>query len=617
MIRRSLGLADKAKILIAVPLVSGLLFVGILFLALEQAERESREAERANAIFANGSIITTSLIEGFQALVKYRFSTQPEFAQEYTDKMGHIKNSLRQLNQLLKDKPKQFKKLKDLEELCTLSIANMDEARRLIELGETDYTIGEHAKDLKHLIGVLETRLQRLTDQYKLQGANAYVAQRRFRQQVKALLIIGIIIQFAIATLLLIAFSRGTLKQLIVLMDNIGKMNAGESLNPVLQGTDELSQMDQTFHMMAKTVSDTTEQLKLSEARTRAVIEGLPMGVAVLNEDFSIRFVNPAAEALFCLESEELSGRRISQLLADPKKKKGQETTDSEIVIDSQDHVREYNALRLDGSKIPLEITAREFLGPEGKMHLLGLVNISERHAIEQMKRDFVQMVTHDLRSPLTSIKMSGELMTMQFEDQLNDEWRRLLRVQDQNCGRLIGLINDLLDLEKLEAGMMTLELEPVTSHKLFELTLASVSSLAATKEINISWNTNDIELVADPDRLVQVLVNLVSNAIKFSERGQSIDLLAEPKDKWIEISVIDHGRGIPENKLPTIFERFTQVKKEDATRKGGTGLGLAICKSIIESHHGQIGVESESQKGSRFWFRIPAYSDQEDPDLD
>jgi PAS domain S-box-containing protein len=617
MALRSLSLAQRVKILIAVPLAFGLCFVSILFFFLEQAERESKIAERDNAVYANGHTITRNVVHGFQSLVQYRYLGQEEFAQTYEEEMVQMRASFEEIKELVKNDPKLLKGVQQLFDLCELMRSHMNEAKRCIEIGET-WQAEEQAKELKNMISIFETRMKKMLTPFEKQGIVASRKQRDFRQKVKTMLILGIFVQVLLAFALATGFSKRTLDQLTVLMDNMRRMKSGEDLNPTLKGQDELAQMDLMFHLMADSITEATEKLKLSEARIRAVIEGLPMGVAVLHEDRTIHFLNPAAQSLFGYHDGDLSGRRIGELMLDPKKKIKADQIENAIFTETAEHTREFLGVSKEGKHVPLDVTTREFQGPDGKLLLVGMLDVTERQAVEQMKRDFVAMVTHDLRSPLTSIRLSGELMKLKFDEQLTDEWRRLLHVQDMNCMRLLGLINDLLDLEKLEAGMMTLDLSPVFVQDIFEKAEASVNSLAATKDIKIVWKPNDLEVIADADRLVQVLVNLLSNSIKFSDQGKSIELYAVKKENYVEISVQDHGRGVPDEKIATIFDRFTQVKKEDGTKKGGgTGLGLAICKSIVESHKGEIGVESEKDKGSRFWFRIPGYSDGGDPDLD
>jgi len=183
----------------------------------------------------------------------------------------------------------------------------------------------------------------------------------------------------------------------------------------------------------------------------------------------------------------------------------------------------------------------------------------------------------------------------------------------EQNVKRLIALINDLLDLERLESGTISVLKAPCDLAAVFEQSLNAVSVFAQKRNIAVEMTgAKGIELMADSDRLVQILVNLISNAVKFSPDGEKVLVTANQVPGWIEIKVIDRGRGIPLKYREAIFERFQQVEASDAKAKGGTGLGLPICKAIAEQHGGSIGVESEEGKGSTFWVRIPEESDDE-----
>jgi signal transduction histidine kinase len=226
---------------------------------------------------------------------------------------------------------------------------------------------------------------------------------------------------------------------------------------------------------------------------------------------------------------------------------------------------------------------------------------------IERMKQEFVSMISHDLRTPLTSIQLFLGMLAKGKYGALNESGAKKADMADRNAVRLIGLINDLLDVEKMESGQLTLARSIVTVGGIIERSVDSVRAVAEQKGIQIKVETlEDLSVDADADRLVQVLVNLLGNAVKFSPDGAAITVKVAEVDSHVEISVIDFGRGIPEELKQTIFERFKQADASDATEKKGTGLGLAICKAIVEQHGGTIGVESELGKGSRFWFSLP-----------
>jgi signal transduction histidine kinase len=233
--------------------------------------------------------------------------------------------------------------------------------------------------------------------------------------------------------------------------------------------------------------------------------------------------------------------------------------------------------------------------------------DISERKMIDRLKRDFVAMVSHDLRTPLTSIQMLLSLLEAEAYGPLNENGRENVAAAEASVERLIGLVNGLLDLEKMESGKLDLLRESWHVGDVLEPSLQAVRGFAFQQGVSVVVPVHaDIEIFADRDRLVQVLINLISNAIKFSPRGGTVDLTVAEEPRWVTFGVKDQGRGVPPEMREAIFDRFKQVEHDDARVKGGSGLGLAICKAIVERHGGLIGVDSVEGKGSNFWFKLP-----------
>ncbi len=226
------------------------------------------------------------------------------------------------------------------------------------------------------------------------------------------------------------------------------------------------------------------------------------------------------------------------------------------------------------------------------------------REEIQELKQRFVQMISHDLRTPLTGVYVFLSLLARGAIRQ--DDLPRKAQQAERSIERLIALVNELLDLEKLESGMMKMDFAPVSVASILERSDESVAEFAERHNVTIELPAVECELTADEGRLVQVLVNLLSNAIKFSPDGSTVTVYIVEKPESIEFRVKDRGRGVPEKYREAIFERFKQVEASDATSKGGTGLGLPICKAIVEQHGGTIGVETREGEGSEFWFRIP-----------
>lgn len=229
-----------------------------------------------------------------------------------------------------------------------------------------------------------------------------------------------------------------------------------------------------------------------------------------------------------------------------------------------------------------------------------------ELAAAAQAKKEMVAMVSHDLRTPLTSVQGSLTLLSAGVYGGLSDRAMKEVTIAENNTSRLINLINDLLDVERMEAGRLEMTIRQTFVSQILEQTSASLESFAKQNNIELDLPETGLSLNADGERLVQVLINLVSNAIKFSPPNSTVTVTVEKLSDCVEFRVIDQGRGIPPEFIDSVFERFQQVKKSDAGRKG-TGLGLAICKAIIDGHGGTIGVTSRVGKGSTFWFRIPS----------
>ncbi|TAE54063.1 MAG: PAS domain S-box protein [Oscillatoriales cyanobacterium] len=232
--------------------------------------------------------------------------------------------------------------------------------------------------------------------------------------------------------------------------------------------------------------------------------------------------------------------------------------------------------------------------------------DITERNKIEQIKDEFIGIVSHELRTPLTAIQMSLGLLKTGIYDKKPEKSRRMIEIALLDTNRLVNLVNDILDLERLESGRAFLDKTLCKAADLMQQVVDALQAIANQHQISLIIIPTDAEVWAAADAILQTLTNLLSNALKFSPVGATIYLSAENQTDCVLFQVRDRGRGIPADKLELVFGRFQQVDASDSREKGGTGLGLPICRSIIEQHGGKIWAESILGEGSTFFFTLP-----------
>lgn len=240
-------------------------------------------------------------------------------------------------------------------------------------------------------------------------------------------------------------------------------------------------------------------------------------------------------------------------------------------------------------------------------LHFIAQIqDISERHEIEQIKYEFISVVSHEVRTPLTSIKGALGILATGVLDNEPLQKQQMLQIAVNNSDRLLDLVNDILSLEALTSGKMKINFQWCNLKNLAKQTLEDLQPVAANAGITFKSSIPDIQIFADCRSMIQTLTNLLGNAIKFSRYGGIVELSVSVSEQEFLFAVTDQGKGIPPEQLEAIFGRFQQVDVSDARQKGGTGLGLAICKSIVEHHQGRIWAESVLGSGSTFYFTIP-----------
>lgn len=345
--------------------------------------------------------------------------------------------------------------------------------------------------------------------------------------------------------------------------------------------------------------------LRLAEARIRLIVESMPIGLIIIDDNGRIELNNPSVERMFGKRTDELPGSSIGPLFGKPDTVTDAEFT-ADLIQKTKIHAYELEAVSTYKTSIPVEVSMNEFETLEGKRHLVLVIDVTERHEVERLKQEFISMVSHELRSPLNSVLGFLEMLPEGIYGDLNATGQEKVTVAERNVNRLIRLINDLLEIDRTEHGRLSMDIDDIPIKPLIDRSVDAVKALADKENITITVSDSDTIVTADGDRIVQVIVNLLSNAIKYSPKGGKIEVTTTTEEDWLEVRVKDEGRGIPAQYKALIFEKFQQVNSSDWRQKGGTGLGLAISKAIVDQLNGSIGVDSEEGKGSTFWFRLP-----------
>ncbi|HET9210076.1 MAG TPA: response regulator [Thermoanaerobaculia bacterium] len=356
----------------------------------------------------------------------------------------------------------------------------------------------------------------------------------------------------------------------------------------------------------AKLQAEIDERVHAEAERDRFFDISLEM-LCIAGMDGYFKQLNPAWEKVLGWTVEELKSRPFAELVHPD---------------DRSPTAAELRRLRLGGASMDFE---NRYLTKSGEYRWLswravaaldrGLIyaiarDVEEEKRIEQMKNDFVSVVSHELRTPLTSIRGSLGLIAGGVAGELPEKARSLAEIAAKNCERLVRLINDILDIEKIESGKMGFHFVAVELAPLIERAVEDNRAYAEGYgvELRTAATAAGARVWGDPDRLLQVMTNLISNAVKFSPRGGTVEIATARQHGEVRISVTDHGRGIPPDLAPRIFEKFAQADSSSTREKGGTGLGLSISRAIVERHQGRIGFTSEPGMATAFFCDLPEW---------
>ena len=366
----------------------------------------------------------------------------------------------------------------------------------------------------------------------------------------------------------------------------------------------------------------TEKSLRYSEAKNRAILDTVISGILAIDKDRIVREFNPGAERIFGYAANEIIGQNVKMLMPEPYHvrhdgyvRRYLDTGEKRIIGIG----REVVGKRKDGTTFPLELAVNEMVLKDERMFVGVLTDITARKRAEEvlvaakeaaeeanrLKSEFINVVSHELRTPLTVIIGNIPLLVDPEDLPDSEEIAEIARDIQEDSGHLLKLINDLLDISKLEAGKMQLHPERLSVPVLVRTVAESIRPLIERKGVSLDVDSAEGVIEVDPTRMKQILLNLLGNAVKFTDEGR-ISVKTYTKDDMVHVEVSDTGCGIKEEDLPLIFDVFKQVDSSSTRRASGTGLGLSITRRLVEMHGGWISAESRLDEGSTFTFTTP-----------
>ncbi|MEK7399586.1 MAG: ATP-binding protein [Candidatus Poribacteria bacterium] len=442
-------------------------------------------------------------------------------------------------------------------------------------------------------------------------------ARRISENAVLSMSIIGIV-ALSIGIAFSILLSNRIVKPVKQIMEAAKKVSEGNYEQKVsITSNDEIGNLTNEFNLMTDKLKKFNDlnigQILSEKQKSEAIIRSIDDGIIVIDTNYKIVNINPVAIRFLDIEYDIILGRDFMEIVKDEQLfnyiKQSIESGQQPILGEGQ------NILTIKHDETSryymFSITpVRSRANDTGIIDvILSLADITHFKELDRLKSEFVMTASHELRTPLTSVLMSIDLLKESATQKLNERELELISVAHEEAMRFKSLVDDLLDLSKIEAGKIEMEFSRISIALVFQKAVEAMKTQAEERSISLSFETleENLNVKADAGKIIWVLTNMITNALRHTDSGGYIFLFAERIGAQAHISVADNGEGIPYEYQSRIFDKFVQVKSEKSV--GGSGLGLSICKEIVRAHCGSIWVESKPGEGSTFTFTLPIAS--------
>lgn len=415
-------------------------------------------------------------------------------------------------------------------------------------------------------------------------------------------ILFGFLLNLIVSISLLKILIGNLRSRLSYVTDRAQLLALGQPLSKGLSGKNELAEVDRII----TEASNALAQFRWTES---AVLDNAADVICSLDEKMRFNTVGASSAKVWGHQPEDLVRKSVMTMVT-PETAEFTRSSLEKIREETREGTFE-NALRIQNGIVKDAMWTVTW-SPEKQNYYCVINDVTDIRNVDRMKKRFMAMVSHDIRSPLTSIAIILATIAAGKRGDLPAGVFTEIERANASSQRLMALVNDFLELEKLEAHKFSLDLGAVAASEVCNVAKDSLAGLAQSAKVNISSPRGDAILIADERRIVQVLINLLSNAIKFSPQNSTIHISIETVEKMALIKVMDEGPGIAPEEQHVIFDKFQQTRLKSKLNIKSTGLGLAIVKNIVEAHGGRVGVTSETSAGSTFWITIPLFADEE-----
>lgn len=595
-----MNLSQKGIVLVSVPLLFEIVFVCLLWHLLSTEQLARTQAEISRTILARSDRAAKHFYDAGSLLLAYKLTHSAVYAARFNSVVSGIKSDLHDIKVLARTNTASAASLKRLDVAVTEGISLLQSAKSTLD-SEGEFSLikrseRDREKIEKAMVETITALKEVNLSQHKTESSSPADLEN-LRRLLNIVLASGIILNVLLAFWLATFFNRTTIRRLNRVLENTKRLAQAEPLNPTLDGSDEIADLDRVFHDMALSINEAAR-------KERAVVENALDIICTIDSSQAFKSVNPAVERLLGYSQSELIDKPINAIIQ-YEQEKSVEDSFQKAKQDGSATVFETRIKCKDGSLVDLSWSI--FWSELENRFFCVAHDITSRKELERMKQEFLAMVSHDLRTPLGTVQMFLDMLGAGIYGKLSESGNSAITTISGSVDRLVKLVNDLLTMEKIEAGGMEICPTPCSTSEILSKAVDSVTAIAQERNIDIRLDAaENISLIADGDRIVQVLVNLLSNAIKFSPVQEQVIVSVIALPAQIEIKVTDRGKGIAPEFQEVIFHRFRQISATDSKLHEGAGLGLSICKSIVELHGGTIGIESDGNKGSCFWFHLP-----------